>query len=87
MAYPAYNVSIMRQITSVSTKGQFVIPAEMRRALGIKPGMRIAVTQEESRIIIEPVNAELVEKTMGMLKGKGHLVEKLRRSVRREDRW
>jgi AbrB family looped-hinge helix DNA binding protein len=76
-----------RQITSVSTKGQFVIPSEMRQALGIKPGTRIAVTQEKSRIILEPVNADLVKKTMGMLKGKGHLVEKLRRSLRREDRW
>jgi AbrB family looped-hinge helix DNA binding protein len=76
-----------RQITSVSTKGQFVIPSEMRAVLGIKPGTRIAVTQEESRIILEPVTPELVEKTRGMLKGKGHLVDKLRRDWRREDRW
>ena len=82
-----YDVSMNRQITSVSTKGQFVIPAEMRAALGIKPGTRIAVTQEESRIVIEPVTAELVEKTRGMLKGKALLVDKLRRKWRQEDRW
>ena len=76
-----------RQITTVSTKGQFVIPAKMRAALGIKPGTRIAVTQEESRIVLEPVTRELVEKTRGMLKGKGYLVDKLRREWRREDRW
>jgi AbrB family looped-hinge helix DNA binding protein len=87
MAYLLYNVSIMRQITSVSTKGQFVIPAEMRSALGIKPGTRIAVTQEASRIVIEPVTPELVEKTRGMLKGKGALAQDLRRKWRREDRW
>ncbi|MGO9009411.1 MAG: AbrB/MazE/SpoVT family DNA-binding domain-containing protein, partial [Bryobacteraceae bacterium] len=32
---------MIRQITSVSTKGQFVIPAEMRTSLGIRPGTRI----------------------------------------------
>jgi AbrB family looped-hinge helix DNA binding protein len=76
-----------RQITSVSTKGQFVIPAEMRFALGIKPGTRIAVTQEASRIVIEPVTQELVEKTRGMLKRKASLAENLRRKWRHEDRW
>ena len=87
MTYSDYNVRIMRQITTVSTKGQFVIPAQMRASLGIKPGMRIAVTQEASRIVIEPVTHDLVQKTRGMLKGKAPLVQKLRRDFRREDRW
>jgi AbrB family looped-hinge helix DNA binding protein len=82
-----YNVSMTRQITTVSTKGQFVIPSDMRSALGIKPGTRICVTHDGTKIILEPVTAELVDKTRGMLKGKGHLVEKLRRKSRREDRW
>lgn len=87
MSYSLYNVSMLKQITSVSTKGQFVIPAEMRSALGIKPGTRIAVTQEASRIVLEPVTRELVAKTRGMLKGKGPLAQELRRQWRREDRW
>jgi len=78
---------MQRQITTVSTKGQFVIPSEMRNALGIKPGTRIAVAQEGSRIVLEPVSDELVDKTRGMLKGKAHLAEKLRRKSRRDDRW
>jgi len=61
---------MVRQITSVSTKGQFVIPAEMRTALGIRPGTRIAVTQDESRIVLEPVTEDLVDKTRGMFSGK-----------------
>jgi AbrB family looped-hinge helix DNA binding protein len=76
-----------RQITTVSTKGQFVIPSEMRSALGIKPGTRICVTHDGTKIILEPVTAELVDRTRGMLKGKGPLVEKLRRKWRQEDRW
>jgi AbrB family looped-hinge helix DNA binding protein len=77
-----------RQITTVSTKGQFVIPSEMRSALGIKPGTRIAVTQERGRIVLQPVTVELVEKTRGMLKGGPSLTESLLRERRRDrDRW
>jgi AbrB family looped-hinge helix DNA binding protein len=86
-SYFGYNVSMNRQITSVSTKGQFVIPSEMRAALGIKPGTRIAVTQEESRIILEPVTSELVEKTRGMLKGGPSLSAELKRWRRQKDKW
>lgn len=78
---------MIHQITTVSTKGQFVIPSEMRSALGIKPGTRIAVTQEGTKIILEPVTDALVDKTRGMLRGKGQQAEKLRRKWRREERW
>lgn len=83
-----YNVSMNRQITTVSTKGQFVIPSEMRSALGIKPGTRIAVTQEGSKIVLEPVSEELVDRTRGMLAGGPSLSKALLRERRREkDRW
>ena len=78
---------MVRQITSVSTKGQFVIPSEMRVALGIKPGTRIAVTQEDSRIILEPVTTELVDKTRGMLKRGPSLFKELKRQRRQKDKW
>jgi AbrB family looped-hinge helix DNA binding protein len=76
-----------RQITTVSTKGQFVIPAEMRTSLGIKPGTRIAVTQHGSRIVLEPVSEALVDKTRGMFRGKPSLSAELKRQRRRTDKW
>ena len=78
-----------RQITSVSTKGQFVIPAEMRTSLGIKPGTRIAVTRDGSRIILEPVSEELVDKTRGIFRGKPSLSAELKRQRQRQkkDKW
>jgi AbrB family looped-hinge helix DNA binding protein len=87
MSYLMYNVSMNHQITTVSTKGQFVIPSEMRAALGIKPGTRIAVSHDGTKITLQPVTADFVDKTRGMLKGKARLSEKLRREWRREDRW
>jgi len=77
-----------RQITTVSTKGQFVIPSEMRASLGIGPGTRIAVTQDGSRIVLEAVSEELVDKTRGLFSGKPSLSEALKRERRRKkDRW
>jgi AbrB family looped-hinge helix DNA binding protein len=77
-----------RQITSVSTKGQFVIPSEMRTSLGIKPGTRIAVTQDGSRIVLEPVSDDLVDKTRGIFRGKPSLSAELKRQRRQQkDKW
>jgi AbrB family looped-hinge helix DNA binding protein len=78
---------MMRQITTVSTKGQFVIPSEMRTALRIQPGTRISVTQDGLRIILEPVSEELVDQTRGLFSGKPSLSEELKRERRRKDKW
>jgi AbrB family looped-hinge helix DNA binding protein len=80
---------MFRQITSVSTKGQFVIPSEMRASLRIKPGTRISVTQDGSRIVLEPVSEELVDRTRGMFSGKPSLSAELKRERRRagKDKW
>jgi AbrB family looped-hinge helix DNA binding protein len=78
---------MVRRITTVSTKGQFVIPSEMRISLGIEPGTRIAVTQEGLRIVLEPVSEELVDKTRGLFSGKPSLSNELKRERRRKDKW
>ena len=78
---------MLRHITTVSTKWQFVIPSEMRASLGIRPGTRIAVTQDGSRIVLEPVSEELVDKTRGLFSGKPSLSEALKRERRKKDRW
>ena len=78
---------MVRRITTVSTKGQLVIPSEMRISLGIEPGTRIAVSQEGLRIVLEPVSEELVDKTRGLFSGKPSLSEALKRERRRKDKW
>lgn len=45
----------MQQVfTTVSSKGQMVIPAHLREALGIEAGTRVAIHQEGTRLILEP---------------------------------
>ncbi len=74
------------QITTVSTKGQLVIPAEMRTLLGIHPGSRIALTLEQERIVLQPVTDQLVDDTAGMLRGGPSLADELQQE-RRKEKW
>ena len=76
----------MAELATVSTKGQFVIPAEIREALGIRPGTRIAVVREANRIILEPVNKEYVRALRGSLAGGPSMTDALLRDRRDEDR-
>jgi AbrB family looped-hinge helix DNA binding protein len=69
---------------TVSTKGQLVIPADVRAELGIQPGSRIALTVEDTRIILQPVNQRLVERLRGRFAGGPSLADDLQRQ-RRED--
>jgi AbrB family looped-hinge helix DNA binding protein len=43
-----------QMFTTVSSKGQMVIPAAIRESMGIEPGTRVVVRQEGSRLILEP---------------------------------
>jgi AbrB family looped-hinge helix DNA binding protein len=43
-----------QMFTTVSSKGQLVIPAAVRVSLGIEAGTRIAIRQEGTRLILEP---------------------------------
>ena len=76
----------MNRITTVSTKGQLVIPAEMRESLGIGPGTRIAVTLQGPRIILEPVSERLVDETRGLFAGGPPLTTALKKR-RGKDKW
>ena len=43
------------EITSMSTKGQVVIPAGMRRKLHIKGGSKLIVVQDGENILLKPI--------------------------------
>ncbi len=60
---------------TVSTKGQLVIPASIREALGIEPGTRIAIRQEGARVILDPetiaAKLRLIDEMQGSTAGHG----------------
>ena len=67
---------IDRMEARVGTRGRVTIPIELRRRLGIKPGTRLIMREEEGRIVAMTM-ASYVRSLRGVLKGKS-MMERLR---------
>lgn len=59
----------MAEKAYVTTKGQFVIPARLRRRLGIRSGTVLAVDEENGRLVAQPLTPEFIDRMKGSLKG------------------
>jgi len=68
----------------VTVKGQVVIPAALRRRLGIKRGTRVSFLEENGHIVIQPVTREFIRRLRGSLKGGPSPLERLIEERRRE---
>lgn len=55
--------------SQVSTKGQLVIPAELRDALDLKPGTKIALQRDGNTIVLHPITDNFIDSIPGSLKG------------------
>lgn len=42
-------------VTSISTKGQVVIPGEIRAQLGLEPGSKLAVITDGTNVLLRPL--------------------------------
>ena len=73
-----------RLSATVTSKGQLVIPVELRRRNGIKAGTKIHFLEDElGRIVLQPVTEEYVDRLRGCLSG-GSLLESWLAQHRRE---
>ncbi len=59
--------------TVLTTKGQIVIPSEIRRRLNIKKGTRFYVEEREQEIVLKPATSGYFKKLAGILPTKGKL--------------
>jgi antitoxin PrlF len=67
--YPThYETSDMdEQLTVVTRKGQVTIPADIRRALGLKEGDKVAFVLEDKQVKLTK-KGSVVEQTAGMMR-------------------
>ena len=73
-------------IVRTSPKGQVVVPARLRKAIGLEPGDYVLVTHAGGRrVIIEPVGDDPVGAVRGMLKEGPSLTEALKREREEDD--
>lgn len=59
--------SIQAELGIVTTKGQVVIPARLRRRFGIKKGTVVAFVEENGRLIIQPITQDFIRDLRGSL--------------------
>lgn len=50
---------------AVSKRGYIVLPAGLRKEMGIKPGTKVILTREDDRIVLTPV-ASFTERLHGL---------------------
>jgi AbrB family looped-hinge helix DNA binding protein len=73
--------------TTISSKGQMVLPAPVRSRLGLRKGMRISISLvdgEEGPIVLRPVTREFIRKLRGSFKGAGSALEFLQKERQKE---
>ncbi|MFU8813284.1 MAG: AbrB/MazE/SpoVT family DNA-binding domain-containing protein [Balneolaceae bacterium] len=59
--------------TTITKKGQIVIPAKLRKKYDITTGTTIRVKDEGGKIVLTPVTADYVGELRGITKGSGAL--------------
>ena len=72
------------EFSTVTSKGQFVIPAKLRRKHGIRKGTRVAITEDNNRLVLQPINKEFIESLWGSWKGEPSASDFLMKERRRE---
>ncbi len=54
--------------TIISSKGQVVIPAELREQYGLDKGTRATWTEDEGRLVLTPMTMKRIKEIRGFLK-------------------
>ncbi|MFA4923911.1 MAG: AbrB/MazE/SpoVT family DNA-binding domain-containing protein [Ignavibacteriaceae bacterium] len=68
----------------VTSKGQVLIPARLRRKYKIKTGTLVYFWEKDDRIEIEPITSETIRKNIGIFGTKGKLLKALMGEKKKE---
>jgi AbrB family looped-hinge helix DNA binding protein len=70
-----------------TSKGQLVVPAELRRKYKIEAGTRVRFLEDQfGRIVLQPITAHYIDRVKGCLAGGPDLVAAWENDHRKEDR-
>jgi AbrB family looped-hinge helix DNA binding protein len=74
-----------------TSKGQLVIPAELRRKHGIEAGTKVKFLEDQfGRIVLQPITEDYIDRVMGCLAGGPDLLamwEKEHRAEGKREKW
>jgi AbrB family looped-hinge helix DNA binding protein len=71
-------------IATLTTRGRFVIPAQLRRKYGFRKGTKVAFEEEKGRLVLQPLTRQFLDSLRGSLKGKPPLLETLLEDRKKE---
>jgi AbrB family looped-hinge helix DNA binding protein len=72
--------------TTVSSRGQTVVPQEIRERMGIVPQTRLEWQIREGVIVVYPIPPDPIQAAVGLLKGQGPTTDDLLAERGRERR-
>lgn len=72
------------EVSTVTTKGQLVIPSKLRRKYGIRKGTQVVFVEEKDKLILQPLTPEFIRSLRGSLKGEPSLLESLLKDRKKE---
>jgi AbrB family looped-hinge helix DNA binding protein len=73
-------------VSHISEKGHILIPRQLRRKLGFKPGGKVQLIEEGGRLVVAPAADDPIAAATGFLTGKFSLTTDLQREHREEAR-
>lgn len=63
--------------STMTSKGQIVVPAKLRRRYGLKPGTKVYFIERNDEILFQPLTKETIRSVHGMLKSKTPVTKEL----------
>jgi AbrB family looped-hinge helix DNA binding protein len=72
------------EVSTVTTKGQLVIPSKLRRKYSIKEGTQVAFLEQENRLVLQPLTAEFIRSLRGSLSREPSALKALLEDRKRE---
>ena len=72
------------EFSTVTSKGQLVIPSRLRRKFGIRKGTRVAFRVEDHHLVLQPLTPAFIRSLRGSWKGGPSALEFLLEDRKRE---
>lgn len=73
-----------REFSTITSKGQLVIPSRLRRKYSIKEGTQVVFHEQENWLILQPVTPEYLSSLRGSVKGERSALKSRLKDRKRE---
>ena len=74
------------EYTTLSTKGQIIIPAEIRDQMNLAVGTKLSIQRDGQTLILRPITPEFIDSLCGSTEGLGKLRDTMHHDDKDKDR-